>query len=46
MRNTFKGWTMNKEAGRVYSSSENISNIIIDIAQYPAIKDYKFYAVF
>lgn len=46
MRNTFKGWTMNKEAGRVYNSSENISNIIIDITQYPAIKDYKFYAVF
>jgi hypothetical protein len=45
-RNTFKGWTLNKEAGKVYKEGESLNNILIDVAKYPAIKDYDLYAVF
>jgi hypothetical protein len=47
IRNTFKGWTLNIDAARkVYAPGENLTNILVDVSGYPAIKDYDFYAVF
>jgi hypothetical protein len=39
-RNTFKGWTLNKSAGKIYGKNENLSNIIIDLSKYSVTKDY------
>lgn len=45
-RNAFKGWTLNKNYGKVYSKTDNLNEIIIDLTKYQVIKDYDLYAVF
>ena len=45
-RNSFRGWTFDKDSGIIHSSTVNLSNILVDVTKYPAIKDYDLYAVF
>jgi hypothetical protein len=45
-RNTFKGWTMNKNYGKVYPKNADLSEILVDLSKYSVIQDYKLYAVF
>ena len=45
-RNTFKGWTMNKNYGKVYGQAENLTDVLADLSKYSVIQDYKLYAVF
>ena len=45
-RNTFRGWTLNKNYGKIYNKGEDLSEILIDFTKYAVIKDYDLYAVF
>lgn len=45
-RNSFRGWTFDKDSGIIHSSTVNLTNILVDVTKYPAIKDYDLYAVF
>lgn len=45
-RNAFRGWTMNKENGRIYEATENVNEFIVDLSKYSVIKDFKLYAIF
>jgi hypothetical protein len=45
-RNSFKGWTFDADSGIIHSSTVNLSNILVVVTKYPAIKDYDLYAVF
>lgn len=45
-RNTFKGWTLNKNYGKVYGPGEDLSEIIAVLSKYSVTKDYELYAVF
>ena len=45
-RNSFKGWTFDKDSGIIHPSTANLTNILVDVTKYPAIKDYDLYAVF
>lgn len=45
-RNSFKGWTFDVDSGIIHSATTNLSNILVDVTKYPAIKDYDLYAVF
>jgi hypothetical protein len=45
-RNAFRGWTLNKNYGKVYSSTEDLKEILMDLSKYQVIQNYDLYAVF
>ena len=45
-RNTFKGWTLNKNTGKVYDKNIDLKDVIMDLNKYLVIKDYKLFAAF
>ena len=46
IRNAFKGWTLNKNYGKVYDSGADLSEILMNLSKYSVIQNYELYAVF
>jgi hypothetical protein len=46
IRNAFRGWTLNKNYGKVYDDGEDLTDIIMNLSKYSVIQDYDLYAVF